>query len=82
MPYRKFYFDSRDNLLYFFQSMDSAPLWEDLFRALQPGCGAVGNYTDMWVLRPCLGRHVSVKACQCAGMHEVVGHILSWNRKH
>ncbi|KAG2450915.1 hypothetical protein HYH02_004747 [Chlamydomonas schloesseri] len=42
-----FYFNSVLNLRYFFDSVNNEPFWQDLFTVLTPGCGAVGNYTDI-----------------------------------
>ncbi|KXZ41024.1 hypothetical protein GPECTOR_960g226 [Gonium pectorale] len=41
-----YYFNTLQNLDYFFRSVNIDVFWSDLFSALTPGCGAVGNYTD------------------------------------
>ncbi|EFJ48328.1 hypothetical protein VOLCADRAFT_104807 [Volvox carteri f. nagariensis] len=46
-----YYFNSVDNLRYFFQSVNIETFWSDLYDALVPGCGAVGNYTDSFFNR-------------------------------
>lgn len=42
----RFYFNNRNNVRYFFESVNIPDFWLDLFSALTPGCGAIGNYTD------------------------------------
>ncbi len=41
-----YFFTNAVQRRYFFDSVVNEPFWGDLFNALQPGCGAVGNYTD------------------------------------
>ncbi|KXZ54760.1 hypothetical protein GPECTOR_4g830 [Gonium pectorale] len=43
-----FFFDSAANLRYFFASVSLGAdgFWADMFASLDPGCGAVGGYTD------------------------------------